>query len=334
MKGLCSNNKAEYEALIAKLEILLELGATRVEIMGDSELVIKQITKEYKCVKENLIMYFIMANRLLRRFEMVSIRHIPRLENQVANDLAQIESGFRIRETVTTDQRLVCTGRKMQEFVKEMGFKLLTSTPYFAQANGQIEAENKVVISLIKKHVGKRLRNWHKTLDQVLWARRTSPKEATNSTPFRMTFGHGAVLPVEIYLKSTRIHRHHEIPLESYWNKMLDELVDLDEERLNALELLKRKKKRVEESYNKKVKVKTFSPEDLVWKVILPMDRKDKALGKWSPKWECPFQILQVFSNGAYEIEELNKAKRVLRMNGKYLKKYKPTLQEIKTINE
>lgn len=93
---------------------------------------------------------------------------------------------------------------------------------------------------------------------------------------------------------------------------MLDELVDLDEERLKALELLNRQKKRVEKSYNKKVKLKTFSPEDLVWKVILPMDRKDRALGKWSPKWEGPFQIIQVFSNGTYEIEELNEERRVL----------------------
>jgi hypothetical protein len=173
-----------------------------------------------------------------------------------------------------------------------MGFKLLTSMPYYAQANGHVEAVNKVVISLIKKHVGKRPRNWHKTLDQVLWECRTSPKEATNSTPFRMTFGHDAVLPVKIYLQSTRIQRHHEIPSESYWNMMLDKLVDLDEEILNALELLKRKKKRVDNSYNKKVKIKTFSPEDLVWKVNLSMDRKDMALGKWSLKWEDPFQIL------------------------------------------
>lgn len=73
---------------------------------------------------------------------------------------------------------------------------------------------------------------------------------------------------------------------------MLDELVNLDEERLKALELLKRHKKRVERSYNKKVKLKTFLPKDLVWKVILPMDRKDRALGKWSFKWECLFQII------------------------------------------
>lgn len=64
--------------------------------MGDSELVIKKITKECKCVKENLIMYFLIANRLLRRFEVVSIKHIPRLKNQEANDLAQIAYGYKI----------------------------------------------------------------------------------------------------------------------------------------------------------------------------------------------------------------------------------------------
>ncbi|XP_050915077.1 uncharacterized protein LOC127130041 [Lathyrus oleraceus] len=96
VEGLCSNKEAEYEALIAELEILLELRATRVEIMGDSELVIKQITKEYRCIKKNLIMYFIIASRLLKRFEMANIQHIPRLENQVANDLAQITFGYKI----------------------------------------------------------------------------------------------------------------------------------------------------------------------------------------------------------------------------------------------
>jgi hypothetical protein len=59
------------------------------------------------------------------------------------------------------------------------------------------------------------------------------------------------------------------------------------------------------------------------------MDKKDRVLGKWSPHWEGPFKIVQVFSNGAYEIEELSPEKHVLGINGKYLKKYKPALLEI-----
>lgn len=62
---------------------------------------------------------------------------------------------FGIPKTITIDQGSVFTGQKMQEFAKEIGIKLLTSMPYYAQANGQVEATNKVVIGLIKKHVGK-----------------------------------------------------------------------------------------------------------------------------------------------------------------------------------
>lgn len=48
-------------------------------------------------------MYFVIANRLLRRFEMVRIRHIPRLENQEANDLAQIASRYNISKEKLQD---------------------------------------------------------------------------------------------------------------------------------------------------------------------------------------------------------------------------------------
>ena len=110
---------------------------------------------------------------------------------------------------------------------------------------------------------------------------------------------------------------------------MADELVDLDEDRMLALDSLRRQKDRVARAYNKKVKDKVFSVDDLVWKVILPMDRNDKVLGKWSPNWEGPFKISQFFSKNAYELEELDSDRRILLVNGKYLKKYKPILQEI-----
>ena len=48
--------------------------------------------------------------------------------------------------------------------------------------------------------------------------------------------------------------------------------------------------------------MKTFEVDDYVWKVILPMDRRDRTLGKWSPKWEGPFQVIRTFTNNAYEI--------------------------------
>ncbi|XP_058764523.1 uncharacterized protein LOC131637975 [Vicia villosa] len=134
---------------------------------------------------------------------------------------------FGVPETITTDQGTIFTGRKMQDFTKECGIKLLTLTPYYAQAN---------------------------------------------------------VLPVKIQVHAVRIQRQHEIPSEDYWNMIADELVDLDEERMGAFDSLQRQKERVSRAYNKKVKDKTFAVDDLVWKVILPMDRNDRVFGKWSPK--------------------------------------------------
>lgn len=71
-------------------------------------------------------------------------------------------------------------------------------------------------------------------------------------------------------------------------------------------------------AYNKKVKPETFNLGDLVWKVILPMGRKDRTLGIWFPNWKRPFKILQEYMNNIYEVEELNPEGRILQINGKY----------------
>lgn len=83
-------------------------------------------------------------------------------------------------------------------------------------------------------------------------------------------------------MQSTRIQRQNEIPYENYWDMMLDELVNLDDKRLVALDFFIRQKERVTRAYNKKDKVKTFLTRYCVWKVIFHIDRKYKYLRKWS----------------------------------------------------
>lgn len=57
---------------------------------------------------------------------------------------------------------------------------------------------------------------------------------------------------------------------------MTDELVDLDEEKVAALDILIGKKVKIDKSYNKKVMLKVFVVGDYAWKVILPVDRKNQ----------------------------------------------------------
>ena len=105
------------------------------------------------------------------------------------------------------------------------------------------------------------------------------------TTSFRLTFGHDPVLPADICLQSTRVQSQNKILVDHYWNMVLDEWVDLDEERLSALDILTRQKERIVISYNKRFKSKKFAINDLVWKVILLMDKRNTTLGKWSPGW-------------------------------------------------
>ena len=67
-----------------------------VQIYGDSQLVVRQITREYKCGSVILAPYLITAQQLLRQFTECSIQHIPREENVDANKMAQSAFGYRV----------------------------------------------------------------------------------------------------------------------------------------------------------------------------------------------------------------------------------------------
>jgi hypothetical protein len=78
---------------------------------------------------------------------------------------------------------------QFREFTESMKIKLLNSSPYYAQANGQAEASNKVLIKLIKKRIKDSPRRWHEKLSEALWAHRTSRHGATNVTSFKLVYG-------------------------------------------------------------------------------------------------------------------------------------------------
>ncbi|XP_025664494.1 uncharacterized protein [Arachis hypogaea] len=119
------------------------------------------------------------------------------------------------------------------------------------------------------------------------------------------------------------------MPVVDYWNSLYDELNELDDERLRALERVIRQKEIMSKSYNRRVKAKTFAVGDLVWKTILPIERKSKTYGKWSPTWEGPYVVDKVYPRNAYKIIEIGSGRRIPSINGKYLKVYRPGIHEI-----
>jgi hypothetical protein len=68
---------------------------------------------------------------------------------------------FGVPQTLTTDQGPSFMSHQFREFMESMKIKLLNSSPYYAQANGQAEASNKVLIKIIKKRIKDNSRRWH-----------------------------------------------------------------------------------------------------------------------------------------------------------------------------
>ena len=114
-----------------------------------------------------------------------------------------------------------------------------------------------------------------------------------------------------------------------YESAMLAELDDIDEQQITTLNSIMMQKKKVALAYNKIIKPKSFSGGDLVWKVIFPPETKDHFLGKWSPNWEGPYLVSEVFEGNAYRLMHVNNDEHIRAINGKYLKLYKPSMNEI-----
>ncbi len=85
--GKATNNVAEYRALIRGIERATELGATELDLVGDSELVVRQIEGRYKVKKPDLKPLHAEAKQALSAFDDWSIRHVRREMNSDADRL-------------------------------------------------------------------------------------------------------------------------------------------------------------------------------------------------------------------------------------------------------
>ena len=86
--GVATNNQAEYKALIAAISKAKQLGAKELDCYLDSELVVKQLKREYKVKNKELAPLFLSIHNLSLNFNKISYTHIPRERNSEADRLA------------------------------------------------------------------------------------------------------------------------------------------------------------------------------------------------------------------------------------------------------
>ena len=86
--GHATNNQAEYKAVIAAMKKAKELGGEELEFYLDSELIVKQLKREYKVKNGDLAPLFLQVYNLEMDFKKVNFHHVPREKNKEADALA------------------------------------------------------------------------------------------------------------------------------------------------------------------------------------------------------------------------------------------------------
>nr|XP_025676365.1 uncharacterized protein K02A2.6-like [Arachis hypogaea] len=117
----------------------------------------------------------------------------------------QVVTRFGIPESVISDNGTQFIDKKFKEFLSGLGIKQKFTSVEHPQSNGQVETGNKVILKGLKKRLKGKKGSWADVLASVLWFYRTSSQSSTGETPFRLTYGVNAVIPVEIGEPSPRL---------------------------------------------------------------------------------------------------------------------------------
>ena len=149
----------------------------------------------------------------------------------------------------------------MEEFASNIGYKQEHSSSYYPQENGQVEAMNKSLNSILQGTIPQSKMNWNIMLYPALWAYRTVVKTATGFSPYQLVHGMESVLLVECKIPSLKL----AIDLLPDTSALEEHLVQiLDEQRRDSLVALEVNKRRVKVQYDKSIHPRKFSEGDLV----------------------------------------------------------------------
>ena len=103
-----------------------------------------------------------------------------------------------------SDNGLQFDSKMFKKYCGELEIINRYSTPAYPQGNGQAKAINKVIVSGLKKRLDDAKGKWVEELPHVLWTYRTTHRRSPKETPFSLTYGAEAVIPLETSFPTTR----------------------------------------------------------------------------------------------------------------------------------
>ena len=190
-----------------------------------------------------------------------------------------IVTRFGVPRTLILDNGLQFNSKAFRRYCCELGITNRYSTPAYPRGNGQAEAVNKVIVSRLKKRLGDAKGRWAEELPHVLWTCRTTPRRSTGETPFAMTYGAEAIIPLEANFPTLRTSSFTSDNNDELLGKNLDLI---DERREKAMVQLAYYHQKLKQGYDANVKLRPLARGDLVLRKVVGA-AKNPSWGKLRP---------------------------------------------------
>ena len=133
-----------------------------------------------------------------------------------------IVTRFGVLHVLISDNGLQFDSKMFRRYCGELGITNRYSIPAYPQGNGQEKAVNKVIVNGLKKRLDDAKGKWMEELPYVLWTYRTTPYRSTGETPFSMTYGAEAVIPLETGFPTSRTSSFNPSDNDEQLTKSLD----------------------------------------------------------------------------------------------------------------
>ena len=213
-----------------------------------------------------------------------------------------IVTRFGIPHTLISDNEFQFNSKAFRKYCCDLGIKNRYSIPAYLQRNEQAEAVNKVIVNELKKRLDKAKGRWVEELPHILWTYRTTPHRSTRETPFSMTYGVEAMIPLETGFPTLRTSSFTPSSNDDLLEKSLDLVIEWRE---NVMVQMAYYQQKLKQGYDSSVRLKSLSPGDLVLRKVVGT-AKNPAWGKLGPNWEGSYRVTLVAGIGAYFLEDLD----------------------------
>lgn len=195
------------------------------------------------------------------------------------------------------------------------------TTPYNPKTNGLSVRANRIICKILIKVVISHKTDCDRKLTSVVYVYNTAHKSTTARTSYYLVFGQEVIQFIETEVETLRVHAAKQGNRTKRVNNRLDDIDQLEEDQMNALERTKAILSKRKQVYDKRITLEKGIEEGGL--ILLYDSQYKNFLYKLHTRWMGPYRMDKIYSNGLLQLSDLGQHPLDIRVNGSRVKLYR-----------